>query len=109
VTVFETEICYPKELKHLQITLEDSDLEDLSKYYEQAIEFIDENIKSGNVLVHCLAGVSRSSTIVIAYLMKTLKWDFEKSYKNVVKLRPQTNPNSGFRRQLKSFESKLKN
>ena len=40
----------------------------------ECIEFIDNNLKYGNVLVHCMMGISRSSTIVIAYLMKKYCW-----------------------------------
>ena len=47
-----------------------------AKYFDHCIEFIDYNIKKGNVLVHCMMGISRSSTIVIAYLMKTYSWSY---------------------------------
>lgn len=41
-------------------------------YFENASQFIDSVLKTsyGKILVHCFAGVSRSATIVIAYLIK---------------------------------------
>jgi len=41
-------------------------------YFENACQFIDSVLKTsyGKILVHCFAGVSRSATIVIAYLVK---------------------------------------
>jgi hypothetical protein len=49
----------------------DSPYFDLSDYFEEAIDFIDEKISQGEkVLVHCMCGVSRSTAIVIAYLIK---------------------------------------
>lgn len=39
---------------------------------EDCIEFIDEGLKHGNVLIHCIAGISRSATVVVAYLMKKI-------------------------------------
>ena len=44
------------------------------------IDFIDDNIHKTNVLVHCFAGVSRSSTAIIAYLMKKLNWELLKAF-----------------------------
>ena len=52
---------------------DDSETADISKHFKKAHEFIDENLKTRNVLVHCQAGVSRSATIVISYIMKELK------------------------------------
>lgn len=43
---------------------------DLSQYFDEAIQFIDRSLKDTNILVHCMAGVSRSVTFVLAYLMK---------------------------------------
>ena len=65
-------------------------------------------MKSGNVLVHCFAGVSRSSTIVMSYLMKKLGMTFKEVLDYVRKKRWVVNPNPGFVRQLKRYEMKLK-
>ena len=59
------------------------------------------------VFVHCVAGVSRSSTIVISYLMKINKWTFDKSLQFVQNKRPKIMPNNGFIQQLKEYQSKL--
>lgn len=57
---------------YLFIPAEDADHFDLQQYFNKSSSFIERNIAHTNVLVHCLAGVSRSVTLVIAFLMKRL-------------------------------------
>lgn len=61
----------------------------------------------GSVLVHCMAGVSRSASIVIAFLMKINKWNMEKAYKYAHSMRKQVGPNYGFLKQLRDYEYDL--
>ncbi|XP_049419750.1 dual specificity protein phosphatase 26-like isoform X3 [Epinephelus fuscoguttatus] len=51
--------------------LDDSTHFDLDVYFQPAADFIHKALKSpdGKVLVHCIMGMSRSSTLVLAYLM----------------------------------------
>jgi len=81
---------------------------DLSKYFENTYEAIENGLKKGGVLVHCAAGISRSATIIIAYLMKKNKWTYQETYNFVKRKRSVISPNSGFVRQLKNYEKKLK-
>ncbi|MEQ2238303.1 Dual specificity protein phosphatase 26 [Ilyodon furcidens] len=50
---------------------DDSTHFDLDVYFQSAADFIHKALKSpgGKVLVHCIMGMSRSSTLVLAYLM----------------------------------------
>ena len=52
----------------------------------------------GIVFVHCMAGVSRSATSVICYLMKKYKWSLHKTEVFVKKRRPVICPNFGFKK-----------
>lgn len=64
--------------------------------------------KSKNtVFVHCSDGISRSSTVVIAFLMKFHKLNFETAFSIVKKSRKKAMPNLGFVIQLRKFEKKL--
>ncbi len=78
------------------------------RFFEQAYEHIEEGLKIGNVLVHCFAGVSRSSTIVISFLMKKLNWSYKEAFDHVRKKRWVINPNPGFVKQLRRYDAKLK-
>ena len=95
------------DLSHKVYPALDSETYDLSKYFEDSFKFIDEALKNGGVLVHCAAGISRSSAIVIAYLMKKKKWTVDEAYRFVKKRRSVICPNSGFVRQLRNYQKKL--
>lgn len=65
------------------------------------------NNGSGKILVHCSAGISRSPTIVAAYLMKHRNMSLRAALGQIVRARPQASPNPGFLRQLKDLELQL--
>ena len=101
----------------LFLYLNDLPSENITKYFDISYNFIDKHIKTGdNVLVHCWAGVSRSATLIINYLMrryyilggtsKCTKCIF-KSILNHCKIkRPIINPNDGFKNSLIQYYSK---
>ena len=93
-------------INHKIINICDLDEVNIIKYFKECIEFIE---KADKIFVHCLCGVSRSSTIVIAYLMWKAHCSYYDAYFFVKNRRPFIDPNDGFVRQLKIFEDLLKN
>ena len=101
---------YPKKFNYRVLKLRDYEDENITKYFDSSIEFIENALNSdGKVLVHCLAGVSRSSAIVWAYLIKTKQWEFEKALEYVQSKRRVANPNEGYQLQLVDFASQTNN
>lgn len=59
----------------------------------------------GRVLVHCQAGISRSATICLAYLMHTQRVRLEEAFDFVKQRRQVISPNLAFMGQLLQFET----
>ena len=149
---------FPEAFKYTIIDVEDRMSVNLAAHFNQAFAAIDEGVKAGGILVHCLAGntnslstfclcvvtvdvlsaicatvclrlrlsvfcsrrsctplchrclpagMSRSVTIVTAYLMKSKGWDLRYALGHVKAKRPIAQPNLGFLRQLQEYESAL--
>nr|XP_020456150.1 uncharacterized protein LOC109960409 [Monopterus albus]XP_020456151.1 uncharacterized protein LOC109960409 [Monopterus albus] len=95
-------------LHYKRLPATDNSKQNLRQYFEEVFEFIEEAYQSGQgVLVHCQAGVSRSATIVIAYLMKHTLMTMTDAYKYVRSRRPVVSPNLNFMGQLLEFERDL--
>lgn len=75
-----------------------------SPILDESISFIRSHVdRASPVLVHCNAGVSRSSTVVIGYLIKECRMPFEEAFRVVKFKRPAIQPNAGFMRFLRTL------
>ena len=92
---------YFEHIEYLKIVVDDEENEDIAKYFAICNKFINFNFQ--NTLVHCHQGISRSATIVIAYLMNTYRTDFNTAFQKLKSVRHVIKPNKGFIRQLKSY------
>lgn len=71
---------------------------------EEGIEFIRICLDANRpVLVHCNAGVSRSSSVVLGYLIKECLMPFEEAFRVIKCKRPAIQPNAGFMRFLRTL------
>uniref|UniRef100_A0A1B6BWD5 Dual specificity protein phosphatase n=1 Tax=Clastoptera arizonana TaxID=38151 RepID=A0A1B6BWD5_9HEMI len=94
--------------KYMQIPIADHWSQNLASFFPQAIDFIEEARKQEKgVLVHCLAGVSRSVTITVAYLMARLSLSLNDAFNLVRSRKSNIAPNFHFMEQLHTFEREL--
>ena len=83
-------------MKYKVISIPDTSNQQLIRHFPAAISFIKEGMMKGGVLVHCYAGVSRSASCVIAYLMQERDMKFQEAFAFASKRRPVIFPNMGF-------------
>lgn len=93
-------------LLHLQVN--DEVEADLYSKLQNACAFIDTHKeKNEAVLVFSSLGISRSATVVVAYLMHHYKFTLKEAYSHLTQCCPTVRPNRGFIHQLSKFEEYL--
>ncbi|CAI4232360.1 unnamed protein product [Auanema sp. JU1783] len=99
---------FPNEFTYKLIEAFDLPSMRLIDYFDEAAEYIQRAINAGGkVFVHCNAGISRSSTLVLAYMMKVRGFKLEAALEAVRKNRKIAKPNPGFMQQLLTYEDQI--
>ena len=93
---------FPNEITYKRLDLRDEPDQPLIERLEEAYEFIKEN-KDKNIFVHCVFGKSRSASVVIFYIMKEKKINFQEAKNFVKNIRSIVEPNSGFELELNKY------
>ncbi|CRG95317.1 dual specificity protein phosphatase, putative [Plasmodium gallinaceum] len=92
-------------MKHLYLNILDTFDENILDHVNKAHSFIDSVIEEKkNVLVHCMAGISRCSSIILSYVSKKNKKGISKNLSLLKNKYPFAQPNENFYRQLLLYE-----
>eukprot|EP00892_Ulva_mutabilis_P003073 jgi/Ulvmu1/12767/UM096_0009.1 len=96
----------PASIQRLEVAVDDSPGVRIDDRLHECCEFITKHLQAGSaVLVHCRGGISRSATIVIAYLIKAGgKSSLREAYTHACTQKPNIMPNTGFFKQLLAWE-----
>lgn len=101
----DTPLANSTNILYLRINIMDSTHADLAQHFDEVSDMIEEiRLNNGKTLVHCVAGVSRSASLCLAYLMKYSGMNLKDAFLHIKSVRPQIRPNSGFFQQLRSYE-----
>ena len=98
---------YDSELPQIRLHLDDIPRENLFRVLEPSRIVMNRILLTNSenkILVHCMAGVSRSASVVIYYLMKNEGLTYDQALAKVRKTRSFVNPNAGFEMSLKAVE-----
>lgn len=86
----DTPLSMPDDAKplYLQIPVLDKGDINIGAYFDEVADLIEEvRAMNGNCMVHCVAGVSRSASLCLAYLMKHMKMSLKDAYELVKSVR----------------------
>jgi protein-tyrosine phosphatase len=84
--------------------MDDDPREWLPIYFAHSHEFIDKGNRSGGILIHCECGISRSTSILMSYLIAKHGFEVDTALDLVRAKRDIANPNAGFMKQLRLYE-----
>lgn len=93
---------------YLRIPVKDTWNQNLPSHFNKAFEFINQaKVRGEKVMIHCTAGISRSATITIAYIMNEQRKNLNDAISFVRSKRPIIAPNLDFMGELMQFEGTL--
>ena len=99
---------YESNINHLCLNLVDNEEQNIIHYFQITNHFIDNIIeKKESLLIHCIAGRSRSVTILLAYMIYKYKYTVEQAIEIVKSKRNIIEPNKNFIRQLSIYYDSL--
>ncbi len=92
----------------MRVALKDASESKLIDYFDKVADKFEKTRQGGGKsLIHCVAGVSRSVSLILAYLIKYSKMSLKEAFCHVRNVRPQVRPNLGFFKQLIEYEQRL--
>ncbi|KAJ1883485.1 tyrosine protein phosphatase yvh1 [Coemansia sp. RSA 1722] len=95
---------HPDNFVYKSISIDDLPEENIIQYFPECNAFISDALSSGGrILVHCMAGQSRSAAVTVAYIMQKDGIGSEEALRLVREKRPQIYPNAGFLDQLELY------
>mmetsp|Transcript_1943 Transcript_1943/g.3363 ORF Transcript_1943/g.3363 Transcript_1943/m.3363 type:complete len:240 (+) Transcript_1943:1781-2500(+) len=103
---------YHKErgIQYLSFHLKDHTRENIECCFYETIDFIEEaKRQNGRVFIHCVQGISRSTTLILCYMIFTQKVTLDDGLKFIRERRQIANPNMTFIAQLIWFYKRLYN
>jgi len=97
---------FPELFEYHIAEVDDRNCENLLGRFGECIAFIEKALAGGGkVLVHCRHGVSRSATVVAAFVMVRLRLGWAAAIEHVRSRRRRVSPNDGFLAQLEQWEA----
>ena len=100
---------FPQKFTYKWISEIDSPTTNLKQHFAVCYQFISNVVDNGGrVLVHCYAGISRSATVIISYLMRAHELSLPEATSYLRSKRWFIQPNPGFIKQLQQYQKEIR-
>eukprot|EP00004_Rigifila_ramosa_P015716 TRINITY_DN3668_c0_g1_i1.p1 TRINITY_DN3668_c0_g1~~TRINITY_DN3668_c0_g1_i1.p1 ORF type:complete len:165 (+),score=29.29 TRINITY_DN3668_c0_g1_i1:2-496(+) len=95
---------FPTDFVYHSASINDLSNENIIQHLPACLAFIERSQRAGGrILVHCAAGMSRSASVVLAYLIREKQMPYDDALQFLRQKRPVVQPNVGFERQLRAW------
>lgn len=92
-------------IAYLDVPIADPD-ERIVEFIPRVVAFVDDHLSRGRVLIHCVAGISRSPSLALCYLHEKEGWSLEEALARIQARRERADPHPTFRRVLRDYYSR---
>nr|KAG5705088.1 hypothetical protein BaRGS_018818 [Batillaria attramentaria] len=104
-----SDLAYPIPVETRHVALRDAETEHLLPWLPDLVEHVHNVISTGGrICVHCVAGISRSASVCIAYLIRYEGLSLRQAYQQVLNARPVISPNLAFWKALVDYEWQIR-
>lgn len=105
---FECPEYFAKSFHYKTLWLLDHPSEDITSLLYNVFDYFEDvREQNGRIFVHCIQGVSRSASFVIAYLIWCERRSYEETLEKVKAIRSVVSPNMGFAFQLLQWQTRI--
>ena len=101
---YELTCRFPARFKYLHLRIDDTPNQQISQFFAESFDFVDEGVQTGSVLIHCAQGRSRSVSFAVSFLMRKKNIVSSKALLKLQNKHPESSPNPGFIIQLQEYE-----
>ena len=99
---------FPNDFTYFNVPIYDGYNQEITKYFNDTNLFIKNHISKGKrVFIHCHAGISRSASILTAYLLSQTNMNLNETLTYLRSKRSIVNPNKDFYKNLSIYEKNL--
>ncbi|XP_046911422.1 uncharacterized protein LOC124492548 [Dermatophagoides farinae] len=107
---YEMPLLKQSDIITFRVPVEDDCQEPIQQYFDDVADLMEAiRLRGHSSVIHCMAGVSRSATLILAYMVKYTTFTLYEAFLHIKSIRQPIRPNIGFIQQLIQYEARVNN